>query len=286
MKFFLQTLLLIFVLSLPSFVCPSQVMANKASTDLVWHKDNFNWSLQNQLLANQEETSFVGEGILRENHKADTDFLICLGLIFFLGIFKQVHPFYFRNVFLAFGNASMNSRQLREQLQQSYFPGLLLDFLFFISVGFFLYRLILYFGIDSFSPQEGAIIQILSLAGLIAIIYFIRFVSLKIIGWAFQIKEGMDYYAFNIFLFNRIFGILLIPLSIVVTFGGSMWQQIAFFLAMLLAVLFYFVRFIRSRKALVKFLRFSKFHFILYLCASEILPMLVFIKLISSRIIG
>lgn len=255
---------------------PEAVLRNKAAEQLA----------ANPVLAHQAETTFTGIGIPLAHQHYRLEFLICVGLLLAIGLFRQIHPVYLKNIFKAFTNATLSSRQLREQLQQNRIPGIILDLLFFCSTAFFLTQAAHYAHVAQWLQGYGLVLVLVGITLLIAIIYFIRFLLLKMAGWVFQIPEIVSAYIFNIALFNRILGILFIPFSIIITFGSGFWVQMAFVLILLIVILFYVFRFIRSRQVFGHFLRFSKFHFILYLCASEIIPLAILIKLISMRVIA
>lgn len=239
----------------------------------------------NPILAHRNETSMPPMGIPRKSQNHNSDFLFCLALLLFFGIIRQLHPVYVRNIFRAFGNATLSNRQLKEHLRQNFIPGLLLDLLFCFSTALFIYHASIYIHLDTWigSYEPATIISVI--AACLGIVYIIRFLLLRMAGWIFQIPDVMNNYSFNIFLFNRIIGIIFIPFTIVIAFGAGIWVQIAFLLALITAFVIYIFRFIRSRQVFSYFLQFSKFHFILYLCASEILPLAVLIKLISNRLI-
>ncbi|HET8572722.1 MAG TPA: DUF4271 domain-containing protein [Edaphocola sp.] len=254
-------------------------------TESVLHSKAAEQLAANPVLAHQKETVFTGIGIPVSHQDFGPGFLVCLVLLMAIGLFRQIHPVYFKNIFKAFTNATLSGRQLREHLQQNRVPGMLLDIFFFCSTAFFLIQAAHYAQVARWLRQYDLLLVMTGTALLIAVIFFIRFVLLKMAGWVFQIPDIINAYIFNIALFNRVLGILFVPFSIIITFGSGFWVQMAFVLILLIAVSFYIFRFIRSRQVFEHFLRFSKFHFILYLCASEIIPIAVLIKLITMRII-
>lgn len=239
----------------------------------------------NPVLAHQAETCFTGIGIPVNHTDYELFFLICILLLVSVGLFRQVHPLYFRNVFKAFTNATLSSRQLRDQLQQNHIPGIVLDILFFCSTAFFLVQAASYAQVALWLQQYDLLLLLMVMTIIVAFVYLVRFLLLKMAGWVFQIPDIISAYIFNIALFNRILGILFIPFTIIITFGSGFWVQMAFVLILLIAFLFYLFRFVRSRQVFGHFLRFSKFHFILYLCASEIIPLAIIIKVIAMRVI-
>jgi hypothetical protein len=210
------------------------------------------------------------------------DFLLAVFLIACIALFRFVHPAYFRNLFRAFRNATLSSRQLKDQLQQDYRPGILMNLFFCFSAALFTVQVIRYFGyVAIFRGHDFGLVLGVSVL-VFALIYSARYVFLKLAGWLFQIPEMMDNYAFHIFLLNKIAGIILIPFTIVLAFGSGAWVQVSLLIAFITLCFLIIYRYVRSRKLFQYFLKFSKFHFFLYLCASEILPIAILIRLLSK----
>ena len=83
---------------------------------------------------------------------------------------------------------------------------------------------------------------------------------------------------FNVFLVNKILAVLLLPMIILLAFlDKSMYGTLLIISFSIISIL-YFNRYLRSWKIFNKFIEFSRFHFFLYLCASELLPMAVILK--------
>jgi len=75
-------------------------------------------------------------------------------------------------------------------------------------------------------------------------------------------------------------GILLLPFTIVMAFGTPDIAQLALFISVLLILILFINRYMRSWQVFGSFFQYSKFHFFTYLCASELLPLAVLMKLL------
>jgi len=259
-----------FGISIPDSVLEQKVAAEIAGNPIFSFKDVGHASLM--------------EGTPRHVFNHSDDFLYCIILLLFLGLLKQSNPVYLKNVFRAFGNRALSNRQLKVQLQQNYLQGLLLDLFFCFSAALFLYQAARYVHLDSWMHPYSSLTVIAGLAFSLAVIYLVRFLSLKLAGWVFRIPDVLGYYSFNIFLLNRVLGILLLPFTILLSFGTGFWVEVTFLIAILVVLALYVFRFIRSRQVFKHSLRFSVFHFILYLCAAEVLPLAFLIKLVGSQL--
>lgn len=169
----------------------------------------------------------------------------------------------------------MRQGQLTDQLLQAKLPSLFFNIVSVISGGLFIYFLLQYFKLlHANQPLKIIGICIVSLA----IIYFIKFIILKFIGWVTSSKEITNTYIFIIFLINKILGILLVPFVIVMAFSTLVLVKAAAIIALLLTALMFLMRFYRSYGLLHHQLNFNRLHFCIYIIGIEILPVLLIYK--------
>lgn len=209
------------------------------------------------------------------------DFLILLLLISTLAIFRFSNQGYFKNLFRAFRNQTLSARQLKEQISQNSMAGLVMDLFFCISMALYLYYAFAHLQHDALNKYSDGVV-LLAIILLFSSIYVIRYLFLKFTGWVFNISEITDNYTFNVFLINKIMGILIIPFTIVLAFGQGAWVQVTLFLSLVLIAILFLNRYLRSGVVFGYFIKFSKFHFFMYLCASELLPLAVLMKAIKQ----
>jgi predicted membrane metal-binding protein len=79
-------------------------------------------------------------------------------------------------------------------------------------------------------------------------------------------------------LVNKILGVLLIPLVIVIAFSPVYIAQVAVIISLLLTAALFLLRFIRSYNLLHRQIKVSRFHFFLYIAGIELLPVLLIYK--------
>jgi len=223
----------------------------------------------------------------RSFHDRSGDFLVLLLLITTVGIFRFSNPTYFRNLFRAFRNQTLSTRQLKDQLRQNSAAGLVMDIIFCISIGLFLY-----YAIGNWQHNSKIFLQyppfiiIAAFIILFIAIYLFRYLFLRFTGWVFNISEITDNYTFNVFLINKIMGILIIPFTVVLAFGEGAWVQVTLLLSLVLIGILFLNRYLRSGVVFGYFIKFSKFHFFMYLCASELLPIAILVKALSRWFIS
>jgi hypothetical protein len=207
------------------------------------------------------------------------DFYLLLFLCLMLGMIRFSDTRYFVNLWRAFWNPTLSNRQLKDQLQGSGFPNLLMNIFFAFSSGAYIY-----YTVKLYVPHHSGVIPpSLLIIGLIAgmgIIYFAKYLALRFSGWAFRVGGVTEHYLFNVFLINKVLGVTLLPFIIILAFADKQWAQEFVIISFVAAGILLLNRYFRSWQALGSFFQYSKFHFFMYLCASELLPLAVLTKLL------
>ena len=91
-------------------------------------------------------------------------------------------------------------------------------------------------------------------------------------------QNAADNYIFVIFLVNKIIGIMLVPFIIVLSFSPARWINYATVFSLLLLGLFFLSRYVKTYGVLEHRLPLQPFHFIIYITALEIVPILIIYK--------
>jgi hypothetical protein len=226
-----------------------------------------------------------GISIVRTSTNKSYQFLAILGLFFMVGVFNIAVPSYFKNLFKVFRNPSLATRQLKEQLRQDSAASLVLDLIFCTSLGLYFYQALVHLHHQQITTRYPVVLIVIGLILMFVIVYLVRYVFLKFTGWAFNIQEITDSYTFNVFLINKILGIVLLPFTAVLAFAQGPWVSAVLILSFVLIGFLFLNRYIRSSVIFGYFLKFSRFHFFLYLCASELLPLAVLLKLVNNLLV-
>jgi hypothetical protein len=115
---------------------------------------------------------------------------------------------------------------------------------------------------------------------LIAVILFIflKVAGIVLSGNVFRTNEESSSYLLNLFLFNHVIGILLLPFMVYIVYTGNV---IALKLTTVLLIILYIVRGVKGLIIGLTRSRFSPVLFLLYLCTLEIIPLLLMVKLVD-----
>lgn len=226
----------------------------------------------------QKQERFDGDP--RKADSKDELFYIIAGILLFMGIIKVLYPKYYQNTFRLIFQTSLRQKQTPEQIVQGYVPGFLLNVLFFMTAGVLA---------GLFAQQQGFLqgplwLLILFSTAVLAVIYLVKYLVTLFVGWVFNVQQQAGMYRFVVFLVNRVAGVVLLPLVIILAFYGGDVQTVAFTVAAAICVFLLLYRYTVLLTVMRKNLKVSALHFFIYLCAVELMPLLVIYKVLLREI--
>jgi hypothetical protein len=198
------------------------------------------------------------------------------GLLFLFAFVHNVYPQYFPKLFSQFNQSSLRMLQNREQLLQNSLASLLMNIGFILSFSLMATLLIFNRHLLALSFWEGYGYICLFFTAL----YVGKYLFLLLAGYTFNSMELIQTYVFVIFMINKVLGILLIPFILILAFARPYFYDFAIVGGAVLAVLLILYRYLFSLTTVRNKLHISSFHFFLYLCAFEIVPILILYKLV------
>lgn len=203
--------------------------------------------------------------------------VLCLLIVF--ALIRNSFRRYLADLFSSYFRTTVRQRQIKEQLLQSPLPSLLFNIFFIVSTAVFLSLLFQYF-------QLGSMYPFWMLTGYCAIalvlVYAGKFLALKFFGWVFQLTEVTETYIFVVFSTNKIIGVSLLPLTVLLAFTYGAVNAAAVTLSLVVIAGLFAYRYFLSYVSVNHMVRINFFHFLVYLAAFEILPLLLINKLLFS----
>jgi hypothetical protein len=228
--------------------------------------------------------NFLGKPVveifeIHHPNSKDAFFYLLVGILFYFALVRIFFEKYFSNLMTLFFRVSLRQQQIREQVLQTPLPSLLMNILFIISGGLFACYLLHYsrFG-------EGIRFWVLYLycMAMLAIIYLVKYVVLKFVGWVFSISRATDIYIFVVFLVNKMLGIFLLPFLILITFSGDQLREILITISLAMIFVLWAYRALAGYRPVRNEIKLTPFYFFLYLCAFEIAPLLLIYKVLLT----
>ena len=220
------------------------------------------------------------EGIPHIAASKDYLFYIITGLLMFLAMIRLLFPKYFQNVFRLLFQASFRQKQTREQLMQEKLPSLMMNILFILVAGLFIALVAEYKIKLSISLWQLALYCIT----LLALVYIFKYLVIQFSGWVFNAGEQADTYSFIVFIINKAIALALLPLLPMLAFGDDATNKIIITIAACAAAILLILRYIISLATVRSNLKLNAFHFFIYLCAVEIMPVFIIYKALFSTV--
>lgn len=208
-----------------------------------------------------------------------SDFYLLLTLCLILGLIRYMDTRYFGNLWRAFWNPTLSNRQLKDQLQGAGLPNFLMNIFFAFAGGAYMYYVVRYFTPIRSGVIPPSLLIIMLIVGT-GLIYIIKYSAVRFSGWAFRLEGITEHYLFNVFLINKILAITLIPFIIILAFADHNLARQIVVISFITSGILLLNRYIRSWQVFGSFFQYSKFHFFMYLCASELLPLAVLMKIL------
>ncbi|MEX1201736.1 MAG: DUF4271 domain-containing protein [Ferruginibacter sp.] len=212
----------------------------------------------------------------------DALFYVVIGLLFLFAIIRAVYKRYFSTLFTVFFNSSLRQSQLTDQLIQAKLPSLFYNLVFLLAGGLYVYLLV-----QHPSKVGNHINWGLMGTSLLAIaaVYLIKFFTLKFVGWSTGYHQESNIYIFIVFLVNKIIGIFLLPVLVVLSFSSPTIVSIFTIISFIVLGLLFFFRYFRAYALLQHRIKVSGFHFFMYVFAIELIPILLIYKVVNVFIL-
>jgi hypothetical protein len=216
------------------------------------------------------------EGNRRKSAENDIVFYILLFLLFFLGLIRTSFPKYFDHIYTLSFQATFRQKQTRDQMAQNFFPAFMLNVLFILSGGLFI---TLFAGFNNWTQLPFWQLFIYSTT-ILLVVYLVKYIVISFTGWVFNEEEAAVEYRFVVFFINKLLGMLMIPLLFLIAYADPALKNIAITIVLCLTIFSLAIRYLVSLARIRKNLSITAFHFFIYLCAVEIMPLLVIYKVL------
>jgi len=209
---------------------------------------------------------------------------ITIHLIIAFGLLAWVRVFYRKRLKLIvmvffnernFGQLSREGNLFKERIS---IPLLII---YLISMSLFIYQLLIQF--DFYPLLEYKSLKLFSLIMISVLFYWaVKYILTNFIGHVFKNYSVAYEYQLTNFIFTLVMGILLLPVVLVAVYYPS--PEVVYFGLIIIGLSFIY-RIGRESLKGIFYTKFSVFYKLLYLCTLEILPIIVFIKLVMRVLI-
>lgn len=230
----------------------------------------------------QNAPSVSGWIVFREKAGKENIFYLIAGILLLLAVIRVIYPRYLNNLFVYFFQRSRRQNQTKDRLLQDQLSSLLLNLLFFLISATFISLAAGYFNwfnVSFIKIWLGSFIFFTS-------VYACKYLFLEFAGWVFNSTEVVRSYIFIVFMMNKMLGILLIPLMLVVAFSAPELIKPAYSMGWFIIVLIFVYRYLVSFATIRNKIALNGFHFFICLTSVEIIPLLLIYKLLMKNLAG
>ncbi len=204
-------------------------------------------------------------------------FWTLLFLTFLLAIAMNLNRSVTNQLSRSLFNVNFLNLLYRERKYDTQFIYFLLYGLYFIGLSIFVYIATnLFWGLKH--P-----LYLLWFSLLIVAVYTVRHLSLKALGWVFNMSMEAGLYSFSIILFGSLTAVFLIPVDFVISFVDTAFAKSIVRLTTLILIVLYLYRQFRELIRFYILWSARPFHFLLYLCTCEIAPLILLYRFICSQ---
>lgn len=148
--------------------------------------------------------------------------------------------------------------------------------LFLITAGYMAYSYLAHY--KEYFTHLPAIAGILICIAFVTVLFVAKIVFMYLVAWTFDKRSQLSQYFLNISIIYKLASIILFPLSILMLIASDTLSVFLLKAALTLCAIVMLSRYIRNIGLIKKLLTVHFLHFIMYLCAFEIIPLMVVFK--------
>lgn len=203
---------------------------------------------------------------------------VLLGILSFMSILVAIYKKEVFGSFQAFLSTSSARNAQREQTGFIKIESFSSYILFVLSMGTYCFLIPQILLEESTFNTFGALL--LCIMG-IGLAYILKHIQLKVVSAILPFPLEVDFYNFTISNTNKILGYVLLPILFLLAYMPLGTQTTVLYGSFGLLGCIYFYRTLKGLAMAGSVILFHKFHFLVYLCAVEIAPLLILLKLLS-----
>ncbi|MEK6615641.1 MAG: DUF4271 domain-containing protein [Bacteroidota bacterium] len=206
--------------------------------------------------------------------------IIVLSVMILGYLFSAFHA-RFIVIIKAFFTIRFSEQLSREEHSLSHPASIFLSINFLVASSLFILQAISSKGVFS-SSLDLSFLSFLIIIGFVFVLYLLKILSLKIVGFILNKQVIINEYIFIIFLINQVLGIGFIPIIIFIAYGKQSFINGFVYIGVMLFILAFIIRVGKGTIMVFSGREISVVYLILYLCTLEVFPLLLGWKLIEK----
>lgn len=214
---------------------------------------------------------------VKANHKPAFLFIIIVFQIGLLAYLRKSFPKSFEEMTRSLMNLTLAQQLYREQELTMPVSAIFYNINFVLSGGIFLFLLN---GHYNWTDNESSFVTMLFFLWAVIVLYSLKYGSMKFAAIIFPFGNEVNHYNFNFFLAQKIIGILLIPINLFIAYSPESLQAVLIIIALILLALFIIGIGLKGLEISRNLLQHDAFHYFIYICALEIAPVCILVKVV------
>lgn len=203
-------------------------------------------------------------------------FWIILFAFLILAVGLSLDRWFISKIFRGIFNYNLSNTLMRETSGLKIIILAVLYLMFIVTTSLFVFLVYRYYS------GQGEIVHLLYSFGLVAGIYLVRHTALFLFYYIFPTIQVLASYSYSIVTFNIVAGISLMVPILVMAFSPEPLVTVAMIAGFVIFGLLLILRSIRGLLISFEYLNNHPIHFFLYLCAFEIIPLMVVYKVLTD----
>lgn len=187
---------------------------------------------------------------------------------------RLVHQRKLQQLFKCFISSRFVKQVMREELVLSHGASIVLAINFVIVTGLLLWLILPVNMLPPMLQNLNPIIHYILCIALVSIIYVVKTISIRIVHFIIKGDFGAAEYIYNLYLFNNMLGLFLMPLLIAIIFAPPQIGHVLLPASLIAVGVFYVLRLFRGVLTAIGY-GAPPVYLFLYLCTLEILPLVV-----------
>jgi len=220
------------------------------------------------------------EALPRANPNLSEDWMILVFLASLIGLAytRRVHPTRINRLW----NSAWNIRTMRQTIREE--PNtpranLIFNTSFYLQAALVIYCALKYSNHAWFSLQGLGFYLILVAA--VFGVYLTKRLSIRLIKFVADADFGLGEYEYAVFMMNRLLGILIVPVSMLIVYAPTVFLPQIFIGGLILVSILLIYRLLRSLMTALE-LGIAPFYILFYICTLEILPTAIGIRMVLA----
>lgn len=209
-------------------------------------------------------------------------FLLLVALLIVLTTLRLAFSNDFTDLFRSVASSNIASQIVRTSREDLSLSSFLMNGIFVVAMSIFTRFVLLHFYPYSALSDNFSIVRLIIL---FTFFFVAKYALLRYIGNIFELRASVDEYLFNLSAIVRTIGIAMIPILFMLYASSEKYFLFIFITSLVILSAGVVMIVIRGLSTSYKVMYSSVYHFLIYICVGEILPVFLFIKLLTKTAI-